>query len=277
MLLLTGAAGWILLAATPGELAGWPHAPQGQPPAVQRVAAGNLAPAGLGSSQSTGAAPGRANPHWSHGTSAPRFDPSVRPAALEQPVASGPTAPGSPPPATESPAAAEPLSITPPGGRPAIPLARPGESPSPQADGSRSGPISLVTVVGSLGLVLGIFLLAAWGIRRATPTGLQPLPQEVFRVLGRAPLAGRQQAHLLHLGNKLVLVSVTPTGAETLAEITDPVEVDRLAGLCRQAQPGSASAVFRQVLGQFAPSQPATTTEPLNAPGRRGNAERYHG
>jgi flagellar biogenesis protein FliO len=114
-----------------------------------------------------------------------------------------------------------------------------------------------VTILGALGLVLGIFLLTAWGIRRAVPQALHPLPKEVFEVLGRAPLAGRQQAQLLRLGNKLVLVSLSPAGAETLTEITDPLEVDRVAGLCRQAQPGSATAVFRQVLDQFAPRRPS--------------------
>ena len=71
---------------------------------------------------------------------------------------------------------------------------------------------------------------AAGGAKSATL-----LPTEVVEVLGRAPLAGRQQMHLLRCGNKLLLVSVTPTGAETLTEVTDPVEVDRLSGLCRQA------------------------------------------
>jgi hypothetical protein len=39
---------------------------------------------------------------------------------------------------------------------------------------------------------------------------------------------------------------------ETLTEITDTDEVTRLAGLCRQAQPGSTTAAFRQVLQQLA-------------------------
>jgi len=140
-----------------------------------------------------------------------------------------------------------------------MPLAPPGGSSRPGGQGQGSGPTSAVTVLGALGLVLGIFLLTAWGIRRAAPQGLQPLPNEVFEVLGRAPLAGRQQAHLLRLGNKLVLVSLSPAGAEALAEITDPQEVDRVAGLCRQAQPGSATAVFRQVLDQFAPRRPSAS------------------
>jgi flagellar biogenesis protein FliO len=111
-------------------------------------------------------------------------------------------------------------------------------------------------MASSLAVVLGLFLLFAWTMRRSRPRGSGLLPGDVFEVLGRATLGGRQNVHLLRCGSKLLLVSVTPTGAETLTEVTDPVEVDRLAGLCRQSQPSSASAAFRQVLHQFAPRHP---------------------
>ncbi len=120
---------------------------------------------------------------------------------------------------------------------------------------------SAVKVIASLAVVLGVFFLVAWGMRRATPQGRGLLPGEVFETLGRAPMDGRQQVHLLRCGNKLLLVSVTPAGAETLTEITDPLEVDRLAGLCQQASPNSTTAVFRQVFGQFAPRRGEPTPE----------------
>ncbi len=124
------------------------------------------------------------------------------------------------------------------------------------APGDTSGPFggmgSLATVGGSLALVLGLFLIMAWILRRAVPGTVQALPGDVMDVLGRAPLTGRQQVHLVRIGNKLILVSVTPEGAETLTEITDAQEVDRLAGLCREAHPGSATNAFRHVFGQLA-------------------------
>ncbi len=116
-----------------------------------------------------------------------------------------------------------------------------------------SGLPSMAAVFGSLGVVLGIFLLIAWMIRRAAPQSLTRLPNEAFEVLGRAPLAGRQNVHLLRCGNKLLLVSITPAGTETLTEITDPQEVDRLAGLCLQAGPQSSTAAFRRIFEQLAP------------------------
>ena len=120
-----------------------------------------------------------------------------------------------------------------------------------QKTGGLGGMPSLVTTASSLAVVLGLFFVFAWVIRRAAPRGSMLLPGEVIEVLGRAPLANRQQIHLLRCGNKLLLVSATPTGVETLTELTDPEEVDRLAGLCRAAQPGSATDAFRHVLQQF--------------------------
>lgn len=115
---------------------------------------------------------------------------------------------------------------------------------------------SVVTVTSSLAIVLGLFFVTAWLMRRTGSGGLASLPSDVFEVLGRAPLNHRQQVHLLRCGTKLLLVSLTPDSAETLTEIDDPDEVTRLAGLCRANHAGSASAAFRQVLHQFA-GQPA--------------------
>jgi flagellar biogenesis protein FliO len=120
---------------------------------------------------------------------------------------------------------------------------------------------ALITAAGGLGIVIGIFLLGTWIFRRSAPQGLTRLPGEVFEILGRAPLAGRQQVHLIRCGTKLLLVSVTPTGAETLTEITDPEEVDRLAGICCRTHPQSSSAAFRQIFEQLAPRRAGCGTD----------------
>ncbi len=144
-----------------------------------------------------------------------------------------------------------------------IPLTPSSKTDSRDSSKMPGGLPSMVTVFGGLGVVLGIFLLIAWLIRRAAPQGLTRLPSEAFEVLGRAPLAGRQNVHLLRCGNKLLLVSVTPAGTETLTEITGPQEVDRLAGLCRQAGPQSSTAAFRQIFQQLAPRRASQGTSTL--------------
>jgi len=121
-------------------------------------------------------------------------------------------------------------------------------------DGSRihDQPIvSIWTVVSGLAIVLGLFLLMAWLFKRGMPQVAAALPREVVETLGRTTIAPRQTVHLLRIGQKLLLVSISATGVETLTEITDPLEVDRLAGICNQSSPHSASSAFRHVFQQF--------------------------
>lgn len=124
-------------------------------------------------------------------------------------------------------------------------------APSQAGRGGANGLNRVWTTGAALALVLGVFFVVAWIMRRAAPKTVLPLPHEVVETLGRAPLAGRQCVHLVRCGRKLLLVSVTPERATTLTEITDPLEVDRLTGLCDRSRGGSAAAAFRQVFEQF--------------------------
>jgi flagellar biogenesis protein FliO len=119
---------------------------------------------------------------------------------------------------------------------------------------------SMYTIFTALAVVIGAFLVFAWALRRggrALAGRRGGLPVEVVSVLGRVPLATRQFAELLRVGNKLLLVSLTSNGPVTLTEVTDPTEVDRLVGLCQQHDPHSTSTafeqVFRQLSGEAAP------------------------
>ncbi len=118
----------------------------------------------------------------------------------------------------------------------------------------------LVTAGASLGIVLGLFLLVVLVMRRGMPQGANSLPKDVVEVLGRAPLVGRQQVHLVRCANKVLLVCVSPGGAQTLTEITDPHEVEQLLIVCRG--PSSGGAAFDKILEQFG----RPTTEPRGRP-----------
>jgi flagellar biogenesis protein FliO len=165
--------------------------------------------------------------------------------------ARAPTAAQSDPP-TDQP---ESTPLSRPGGPPPIPLRPHGRSQRTAEEAGADRPDglpSLVAIGSSLAVVLGLFFVVAWVMRRAAPGGSAPLPKEAVEVLGRAPLSNREQMHLVRCGSKLLLVAVGPTGVETMTEITDPDEVNRLAGLCRQSHPGSATTAFRQVFQQLA-------------------------
>jgi flagellar biogenesis protein FliO len=121
---------------------------------------------------------------------------------------------------------------------------------------------SLLTVLGSLGIVLGLFVVVAWCLRKSVPKSGRSLPVEVMEVLGRAPLSGRQQVHLIRFGGKLVLVTATPNGVDAISEITDPQEVDRIAGYCEEA---GGRASFRGILDRL------ETWNEADEPARRPN------
>lgn len=134
------------------------------------------------------------------------------------------------------------------------PMRLPARSASAErlGDPTTRGPTgALGTVVSSLAIVIGLFLLVVWVTRRGKPGQARALPSEVVEVLGRAPMTGKQEMQLLRVGSKLVLVCHTADGLQTITEITDAEEVERLSGLCQQSSEGSVTATFRQVFSNL--------------------------
>jgi flagellar biogenesis protein FliO len=117
-----------------------------------------------------------------------------------------------------------------------MPLKPPG--PTDREVDKPNGLRTAMTVGGSLAVVLGVFFLVVWLMRRTSSGGVGTLPAEVLEMMGRAPLAGHQQVQLIRFGGKILLVAIGSSGAgssaQTLTEITDPKEIERLVGLCRQ-------------------------------------------
>jgi flagellar biogenesis protein FliO len=149
---------------------------------------------------------------------------------------------------------------------PPLPAPRHESATDKNSSGSRTVG-AVVSVVVSLAVVLGLFFAIAWLMRRGMPSSARRLPGEVVEVLGRTPLAGRQQMHLLRFGNKLLLVCASATGVDTIGEITDPLEIDRLAGLCAAQEATSASATFKQIFGQLGREKSADQAPPQVAAG----------
>jgi flagellar biogenesis protein FliO len=186
----------------------------------------------------------------------PQFN---EPAVSSVPVAETPATP----PVDAAPV--EPITVIPstenePNRRLAPKLAEPtaSEASDQPSQGSTRLPLnfskleSFSTAGAGLAIVVGLFLVAMWLMRRGSPKGNGLLPAEAFAMLGRAPLTAQSFAHLLRVGNKLVLVAVSAEGAQPLTEVTDPMEVDRLTGLCASGSGYGPSAEFQQVLAQLA-------------------------
>ena len=109
----------------------------------------------------------------------------------------------------------------------------------------------LLSIGGSLCIVLGAFFLLAVFLRKVSPQGNRPLPKEAFECLGRYYITQKQQLQVLRLGNRIVLVSVMPDSISTLAEITDPDETVAFLGLCRRLDTNSATEVFRKTVASM--------------------------
>jgi flagellar biogenesis protein FliO len=75
--------------------------------------------------------------------------------------------------------------------------------------------------------------LAALLLRRFAPRATSTLPPDVFAVLGEASLGGQQMVRVVRFGPKTLLVSVTPSGCHTLAELGDPEATACIAAACR--------------------------------------------
>lgn len=166
---------------------------------------------------------------------------------------------GTAPPAIQetTPAIARQPAGSPQSATSAIPLRRAGEkdprrtSTDEPASSLGSGTAPWMTTLSALAIVLGTLFLFYWGMKRLGPKTNQMVPNEVVEMLGYSPLSGRQRLCLIRLGRKLVLVAVSSDSVEPLTEVDDPVEVDRLVGLCASQRHGSVTHAFQQVFSQY--------------------------
>jgi flagellar biogenesis protein FliO len=122
-------------------------------------------------------------------------------------------------------------------------------STSEGADKNRSSSFgSVLTMFTSLLVVVTLFFAFMFMLKKANGGNTSELPRDVFQVMGTSRLAGRHSLFLLRLGHKLVLVHAGSGEVQTITEVTDPAEVDRLCGSCEENQPNSLTQSFKQVL-----------------------------
>jgi len=131
---------------------------------------------------------------------------------------------------------------------------------------SRSSTGSLWTTLGSLALIVGLILVVAKLFKKHSPVASQALPSEAVELLGRRPLDARQSIHLIRLGSRILLIGTSPEGMQTLSEITDPLEVDYLAGMCRKTDEQSP---FSNAFQSFFTRQSKSQTGQQHTPAAR--------
>lgn len=119
------------------------------------------------------------------------------------------------------------------------------KSPSGKVDEASSEPRPRSTsspwaVGGPLVLLLVVVLAGATLWKRHGPGVTPGLPRDAVDVLGRRPLDPRTTLWLVRLGSKILVLGVSPAGVENLTEVSDPVEVDLLAGMCKRPAAGES-------------------------------------
>ena len=113
-----------------------------------------------------------------------------------------------------------------------------------------TAPVSLWGTVIGLMLVFGMFLGARVWLTKHGPIGFRGLPTEAMELLGKRLIEPRVSVHLARCGPKILVLGVSPDGIRLLTEITDPVEVDLLAGACRRNDADKSSATFTGMFRQ---------------------------
>ncbi len=114
--------------------------------------------------------------------------------------------------------------------------------------GFGQGAKNLLQTGVALAVVLGLVFAFLWLFKRTAPKSLLPLPIETVQVLGNAPLHGKQHLRLIRLGQRVLLLAVSETTSQTLAEVTDPDEVRYLLEMCQRKNSRDESQTFDAIL-----------------------------
>jgi len=147
-----------------------------------------------------------------------------------------------------------------------IPLPPPGKRGVPSQAEAKDVRGPIFTVTSSLAIVLGLFCGFVWLSRKTTKGRGSILSNNVFTVLGTSAIDVRNKATLVKCGNRVLLLAMTPGGVSTLAEYTDPSEVNDLLA----STSGDAKAAFSHALHDAGDGQPATGFVDPQQPIRRG-------
>ena len=133
-----------------------------------------------------------------------------------------------------------------------------------------------LTTLGGLAAVLALVFLTAKALKRNLPAAQQGLPPEIIQVLGHKALDYRHQIHLVRFGSRMLVLGTSQDGMRTLSEITDPVEIDYLAGLCKASEPASVAGTFRQLFQRFQGTDSAQPDVTSPTPAPESKAESSH-
>lgn len=100
----------------------------------------------------------------------------------------------------------------------------PSAPPAPPMEMGFSG--ALLKMVGGLAGVLAVLLLLYWLVRRFLPGQGIPLRSARMRMLGRLGLGQRSQVAMVQVGDKVLILGVTPNNVNLLDKLDSVEELD---------------------------------------------------
>jgi flagellar biogenesis protein FliO len=129
---------------------------------------------------------------------------------------------------------------------------------SARSTGAGSGAAGFATTSGALVVVVALIVLTAKFARSRGLSGPASLPTDAVQVLGKKLVDYRNTIHLVRCGSRLLVLGASQAGLTTLAEITDPAEVDDLVRLCGDSGKASDEGNLGRLLQRFR-SDPTTS------------------
>lgn len=134
-----------------------------------------------------------------------------------------------------------------------IPLNR---RPASSEDSATAGSAIKGPSLTSLLLALGFVVVVILGIGRIAtkrgPFAVPGVPKEAVEILGRRTVDPRHSILVVKVGTRVLLLSVSANGLQTLSDISDPIEVATLISYCRGAeQVASQTSIADTIKGWF--------------------------
>lgn len=119
----------------------------------------------------------------------------------------------------------------------------PGTEQGDKPQSTVSSATAMITkTLGALFGVIFLIVVVAQVLKKQNPVLMGGLPDEAVTVLGRRYVEQRQSIHLVRVGTRILVLGSSQQGLTPLSEVTDPVEVDYLSGLCHVEESGGRVA-----------------------------------
>ncbi|MCK4872439.1 MAG: flagellar biosynthetic protein FliO [Phycisphaerales bacterium] len=160
--------------------------------------------------------------------------------------------------------ATEPAEVFVPPARESLPLGQTERASPTTAEATGYGAIGVMRTLGALVVVIVLALLLKMVIKRAASArgGLAVMlsaggraPSGVMEVLGRYPISRSTTLVLLKLDRRVLLLSQTPAGFQTLADIIDADDVASILSKTSTEQSETVSDRFRSIFARVESGQ----------------------